>query len=317
LGILPRVQTDATTFRHEALLYSGERGFMDGTLPFVRGAVAREEPILVAVSTRKISLLRGALGADADRVRFADMARIGANPARIIPAWSDFAAEHAGRGLRGIGEPIWAGRSATELSECHRHEALLNLAFAETPDFWLMCPYDTGALAPEVVEEAACTHPHLREGSADRESPTYAGLERIAAPHDALLPDPPQGASELAFGARTLATVRELVARRAAAAGLDALRCGDLVLAVNELVTNSVRHGGGRGTLSIWEQAGTIVCEVRDTGDCIDRPLAGRERPISGQPDGYGLWLVNQLCDLVQLRCSPAGNVVRAHMHVR
>jgi anti-sigma regulatory factor (Ser/Thr protein kinase) len=310
------VRTDVTTFRHEALLYAGERGFMDGTLPFVRTAVAREEPILVAVSARKISLLRDALGADAERVRFADMARLGANPARIIPAWSDFAAEHAGRGLRGIGEPIWAGRSATELSECHRHEALLNLAFDETPDFWLMCPYDTDALAPGVVEEAACTHPRLREGDDDRDSPSYAGLDRIAQPHGALLPDPPPGTSELAFGPRTLSTVRELVARRAAAAGLDRLRAGDLVLAINELATNSVRHGGGRGTLCIWEELGAIVCEVRDGGR-IDRPLAGRERPVSGQLDGYGLWLVNQLCDLVQLRCTSAGNVVRAHMHAR
>ena len=317
MGILSRVRTFSTTFRHEALLYAGERGFMNGTLPFVREAVAQEEPILVAVSARKIALLRGALGDDADRVRFADMARIGANPARIIPAWSDFAAEYAGRGLRGVGEPIWAGRSATELAECHRHEALLNLAFAGTPDFWLMCPYDTDALAPDVVEEAACNHPHLREGPDDRASPTYAGLEQIAAPHGALLPEPPVGTSELAFGVRTLGTVRELVARRAAVAGLAPDRCGDLVLAVNELVTNSVRHGGGRGTLRMWEEPGTIVAEVRDGGECIDRPLAGRERPIAGQLDGYGLWLVNQLCDLVQLRCTTAGNVVRAHMHAR
>ena len=31
-------------------------------------------------------------------------------------------------------------------------------------------------------------------------------------------------------------------------------------------------------------------------------------------PSGFGLWLVNQLCDLVQLRTFPWGSVVRLGM---
>jgi hypothetical protein len=34
-------------------------------------------------------------------------------------------------------------------------------------------------------------------------------------------------------------------------------------------------------------------------------------------PDERGLWMVNQLCDLVQLRTLPAGAVVRLHLYVR
>jgi hypothetical protein len=37
-----------------------------------------------------------------------------------------------------------------------------------------------------------------------------------------------------------------------------------LVLAVDEVATNSLRHGGGRGTLRIWRDADAVVCEVRD-----------------------------------------------------
>jgi anti-sigma regulatory factor (Ser/Thr protein kinase) len=29
---------------------------------------------------------------------------------------------------------------------------------------------------------------------------------------------------------------------------------------------------------------------------------------------GYGLWLANQVCDLVQVRSSPAGTTVRLHV---
>src|SRR2546421_585138 len=77
-------------------------------------------------------------------VEFADMAKVGRNPARIIPVWRQFVSERAAGGgrIRGIGEPVWAGRGPSELAEAQRHEALLNLAFAGTPGMWLLCPYD-------------------------------------------------------------------------------------------------------------------------------------------------------------------------------
>src|SRR4051794_40859960 len=142
-----------TAFRHEALLYGAEREFLDGTLDFITEGLEADEPVLVVLAAAKIDALRSELGADADRVQFADMAKVGANPARIIPAWRDFAdrCEADGLPFRGIGEPIWADRTADELVECQRHEALLNLAFADTPSFRLLCPYDTVHLGPDVL----------------------------------------------------------------------------------------------------------------------------------------------------------------------
>src|SRR3982074_3145381 len=100
-------------FRHEALLYSGWAEFVAGTVPFIRGGLELGEPVLVVESAAKIDMLRTALGRDADEVLFADMGEVGANPARIIPAWHDFVGRQAssGRRLRGIGEAIWEGRS--------------------------------------------------------------------------------------------------------------------------------------------------------------------------------------------------------------
>jgi anti-sigma regulatory factor (Ser/Thr protein kinase) len=60
----------------------------------------------------------------------------------------------------------------------------------------------------------------------------------------------------------------------------------------------------------LWRVDRGVVCEVSDEGR-IDMPLAGRIPPRSGQIGGWGLWLANQLCDLVQLRTLPDGNVVR------
>jgi anti-sigma regulatory factor (Ser/Thr protein kinase) len=301
-------------FRHEALLYAGDDGFLEGTLPWIRDAVAAGEPILVVVSAARIARLRDELGAQAEDVTFADMAQVGTNPARIIPAWREFVDAHAGHGrrLRGIGEPIWPQRSPDELVECQRHEALLNLAFAGAEDFWLLCPYDVDALPPDVIEKAHRSHPTVVAGDETRRSDIYDAVDAVAAPFAEPLSEPPRDADELAFGSGTLAAVRRLVQRRARDAGLSEVSTSDLILAVNEVATNSIRHGGGAGVLRAWLTEDVLIFEVADAGAIAD-PLAGRERPSSGQSGGHGLWLCNQVCDLVQLRTFTGGSVVRLH----
>ena len=305
--------TQTAAFRHEVMLYDSRETFVDGAAPFIRGALAAGEPIMVAIGAEKIDLLRTLLGDDAEHVVFADMAALGANPARIIPAWQEFVDAHAaeGRPLRGIGEPIWAERTPTELVECQCHEALLNVAFADAPAFHLICPYDTRRLDDDVIAEAERSHPFV----AGAPSGAYRGdhaVPQLAEP----LPDPPAGveAHEITHG--SLADLRAHVAAEAERAGLSRPRTLDLVLAVHEIATNSLRHGGGRGSLRIWSEADTLICDVRDHGRIAQQPLVGRVRPVLGQAGGWGLWLSNQLIDLVQLRELPDGSVVRLHQHI-
>ena len=304
-------------FVHEAFLYRSQDEFLRGTVRFICDGVEAGEPVFVVLNAEKIDRLHEALGEDADRVLFADMAEVGSNPARILAAWREFVDEHGagGQAIRGIGEPIWAGRSDPELAECHRHESLLNLAFADTPAFRLLCPYDVSALDPSVVEEAERTHPYLSGVDSFSESRSYRGIEAISAPFADPLNEAPSSAEELTFDADSLAEVRELVARRAEEAGLQQARVDGFVLAVNEIATNSIRHGGGSGVLKIWEDGDFLVCQVDDTGR-IEKPMAGRLQPILDEPGGRGLWLANQLCDLVQVRTFEDGNVVRIHMSV-
>jgi len=306
---MPCTGSSATTFRHEALLYAGTDGFMAGTLPFIRDAVAADEAILVAVDRAKIALLREALRDDAHRVAFADMLALGENPARILPAWHDFVDAHTGDGrrMRGIGEPVWPERTALELAECHCHESLLNKAFAGRDDFWLVCPYDVSALGPDALATACETHPVVVEDGTERASSRFrADDDPLAAP----LAEPGVEPAVLEFDLRTLREVRAFVAGHATSAGLTRARVADLLVAANEAATNSVRHGGGSGELRVWQDDGALVCEVRDRGRITD-PLVGRRRPDRRQIGGYGVWMVNQLCDLVQLRSSVDGNVVR------
>ena len=113
-----------------------------------------------------------------------------------------------------------------------------------------------------------------------------------------------------------LGTLRSAVATVAADASLEAERAADLVLAVNELATNSICHGGGQGTLRMWREDSTLLCEVRDRGHIPEGVFQhDAERPDPDAMSGRGLWLVDQLCDAVQIASSPdTGSAVRVHM---
>lgn len=314
---LPNRETtpDPDAFRHIALLYAGERAFLDATAAFIRDGIVADESTLVVVSERKIQMLRDALGDDAGRVCFADMSDIGANPGAIISAWDDFVRDALAEGqrVRGIGEPATPDRSDDELAECHHHEALINLAFADAPGFWLLCPYDVDSLPPVALDSALQTHPYLQEDGMLRPSSVYRGDELARHPFDEPIDPPPPGAYEVAFDRDALGAARAFIAELAADAGIVGARRDDLLLAISELTTNSVRHGGGEGILRVWHDFDSLVCEVSDHGT-IDPPLAGRRRPRPGGLNGYGLWLVNQVCDLVQVRSHDGSTTVRMRM---
>jgi anti-sigma regulatory factor (Ser/Thr protein kinase) len=245
------------------------------------------------------------------------MRSVGHNPARIIPAWKEFVeADPSATRLRGIGEPVWAGRTEAELVECRLHEALLNLTFDGDRSLHLLCPYDVASLDEEVVEGAAHTHPFVGIGGVDQPSPTYAGdRDAIRLFRDALPPPPPDSAS-IRFSVGPLHDVRNFVADHARARGLRPSRTDDLVLAANEMAANSVLHGGGSGLAWVWAENETVLCEIRDAGR-IDDVMIGRVRPRRDELEGRGVWMANQLCDLVQVRSSHAGTVVRLHMNLR
>jgi len=300
----------APGYRHEALLYAGEAEFLAATVPFITAGLSRNEPVMVAVSARKIDMLKANLGWDASWVDFVDMARLGTNPGRIISAWRRFLFDHRDDAhLRGIGEPIWAERNPAELIECQQHEMLLNDAFPPERPWRLLCPYDTSTLDPTVIEKARHAHPFVQHGAQSGPSLSYRGdVEGHAALHQTDLPEPEATWQELAFDAGSRSDVLALVA--AAVAHLPEPRADGLIRSVAEVTENSIRHGGGRGTVRVWSEGRDVVCEISDSGH-IDDPLVGRGLPATAATNRRGLWLVHELCDLVQLRSSAPGTVVR------
>lgn len=313
MGSLPsRGRRTHDGYRHEAFFWDGDDQFLAGTVPFVTEGLAAGQPVLVAVTPARIEQLRDALGVEADDVEFVDMVQLGANPARIIPAWRQFTDEHAGQPVRGIGEPIWHGRRLAELAECQLHEALLNMAVDTDTPLWLMCPYDAGRLPPEVVAEAHRSHPVVVDVERHRGSIAYGGAHHVESMFEADLPGVLMVVSHRGFGEDDYALVRTDVSAHASSAGLTAERTADLVLAVHEVAVNSAQHGRGASELRIWETDEALVCEVRDSGRIAD-PMVGRRPPPWEDEHGRGLWMANQLCDLVQVRSGEAGTTVRIH----
>jgi anti-sigma regulatory factor (Ser/Thr protein kinase) len=307
------VVTPPRQFRHLALFYRGRDEYLTGLCDFIQSSRARGHAVFAAVPGRQAEQLRRRLGDDSAQVAVADMAELGRNPARIIPEVLAFAQSHPGQDVCCVGEPIWPGRTTEEIEEAVRHEALVNLAFRDRPVTFL-CAYDSARLPRWVVADAASTHPSVVTGQREAVSAGYLSAPALPPRCERALSGPPAQAEALGYR-DDLRSVRSFIASRAEQAGLGPSRISDLVIAVSELAANTVRHAGGDGIVHIWRTERKVVCQVADRGQITD-PLAWHRAQSGLALGGQGLWLVNQLCDLVQARTSQAGTVARLHMRL-
>jgi anti-sigma regulatory factor (Ser/Thr protein kinase) len=305
-------QTRVSGLRHAALLYADRSEFAAGVARFAEAAVRGGDPVLVACAGPGLESLRRRLNGHGGLVTLADIRSIGMNPARLIDTISVFAREHHGRAIWCVQEPAWPARTVEELREVIRHEALVNLALAGLP-VNVLCPYDM-QLGTELIASVEHTHPELTQGGRRWLSSSYmAGT--VPRECDQPLSAPPTGAETLRY-LDDLAGVRDFTARWARRAGLPPRRAGDLVIAAGELAANTFAHTSRPGTLTLWASGSEIICQVNDTGHITD-PLAGRLKPDPiNAGGGCGLWIVQQVCDLAEIRTSPAGTAVRLHMHL-
>ena len=293
-----------------ALFYEDEADFRARILDFARVGLARGEPTLIAVPGGEARLPDGLTDAVAQGLWCRDMADMGRNPARIIPELRAFIDRHPGQYVRFVGEPIWPGRSPAEICEATRHEALINLAFGRRR-LTILCPYDCARLEPSTIAGARHTHPELL---ADGRPATFAGNgapSQVPADCDRPMPPPPVSAESLRYSG-DLGPVRRVVEGHARRAGLAAALVGDLVLAASEIAANTLGHARSEGMLHVWHDEQEVLCQLHDAGWITD-PLVGRVRR-SPESRGHGLFLVNQVCDLVELRTGQAGTTVRIHM---
>jgi anti-sigma regulatory factor (Ser/Thr protein kinase) len=299
----------ADALRHMALFYRGLAEYRASVAALIEAALLRREPVLLAVPDHAVPDLASGSG----MVTLADIRQLGRNPARIIPALRSFADAFRGQPVRVVSEFIWPGRSPAEMCEGARNESLVDRALAGLAAT-VVCPYNALDLPEPVLSDAASTHRWTLAAGSIVPSATYGGPEALPAICRKELSSPPADAKTIEY-LSDLRPLRALVASESQHAGLAASRATDLTIAASEVAANTLRHTAAGGVARAWHVDGEMLCEISDSGYIAD-PLAGLRRPSLEEPGGQGLWLVNQVCDLVELRSSVTGTTVRLHMRI-
>lgn len=112
-----------------------------------------------------------------------------------------------------------------------------------------------------------------------------------------------------------LSRLRRCVAASSVLAPLSQSQREDFVLAVNEGAINALEYGEEPRIAHLWRQGGSVIADVVARGRVGD-PLAGQQRPDPEAIRGRGLWIANQLCDLVELRQEGQTTRLRLQMHL-
>lgn len=300
------------TLRHDAYSYDDGDRYLADVLGFVRDGIERDEPVLIAVPDTHLESLRANLSpAETGRVRLYDMTVAGRNPGRILGSlFGAFVRAHGEEEVRIVAEAVWPERSAQEYPACVEHEALVNVALADTPAH-VLCPYDAVALPPSVHSDAARAHPTLLRDGRRSASPSYTDPYATAAAADRPLTPTPDDAEIVVVNTITgPQTVRRVAYGFGKRTGLLPDRLDHLTITVHELALNTILHGGGAGLMSVWATEEHVVVQIDDGGHIAD-PLVGR-RPPGPAEFGHGLAVVHQVADLVRVHRAGEGTTVRA-----
>jgi len=316
-----RVPSRERRYRHDAFLYDDDHHLVRVAAPFVRDGLSAGEPVVLAVAPSTAEVLRAAVGEhpllhvlerpDASRAR---------TPAAIT-GLRRLAAEHAPEGawLRLVGE-VDFGATERDWLEWQRFESVVNEALADWP-LWGLCLFDTRRLPRPLLDSALATHPVLV-----RPDGVHAANARFVEPATYVrslpVPDEPLEATPPRLAAPDVSDfvgLRHAVAGELAGAGAGGDLVEDVLLAVDEMVSNAVRHGAPPVSLRLWTAPDRIVCTIGDGGPGWDDPFAGYG-PAHGDDlsrGGMGLWLARQLCDHVDITSGAGGDGVAVRLTVR
>ncbi len=307
--------------RHDAVLYDDPAELTAVAARFLRDGLDAGEAAVLAVDTAAAGAIRDAVG-EHPRLHVLDRAEVyrARTPAAITTlrrTAQRLTADGTAR-VRVVGEPGFGG-TEQDRYEWQRYEAVVNAALAGAP-LWGLCAFGTAELPAAVLDTVRRTHPAVVTTGGRAANPGYAE------PADVLqnLPAPPEPLEDTAprLAARDVTDFIGL--RHAVAAELATLPgprevVEDLLLAVDEMTSNAVRHGRPPVDLELWTGDGRVVCRITDRGRGPQDPFAGYG-PAHGEDlsrGGMGLWLARQLCDHVHVARSAASTSVRLVARLR
>jgi transcriptional regulator with XRE-family HTH domain len=149
--------------QHQMMSYRSDDEFQKVLVPYLTTGAERDEAMLVVTTPRQIGVLREALADVGSAVEFADSTTWYSSPPAALRAYQRSVAENVAAGrswVRVVGEPVWRGRSATEVGQWIRYESLINVALAACPAT-IVCPYDARTRRAEIIEGSRNAHPEV------------------------------------------------------------------------------------------------------------------------------------------------------------
>ena len=307
-------QLPATGFLHDLALCASTDEVVAVAAAFLRSGLDAGHTAVIATAAPTAAALQEELADD----RVLVLERQAVYPSRTPAAIATFrrlAAEHVAHGvsrIRVVGETDF-GPTPRDWLEWNRYEAVINHALAEAP-LWGLCTYDTSHLPDEVVAAGLRSHRALVTAAGRRANPDYVPpAEQLGSLP--VLPEPLEATEPLLAvdGVQDFIGLRHRVADVLAGLHGDPDRVEDLLLAVDEMTSNAVRHGGPPVRLRLWSSADRVVCRISDGGPGMDDPFAGYG-PAHGDDlsrGGMGLWLARQLCDHVDVIDEAPGLTIR------
>jgi anti-sigma regulatory factor (Ser/Thr protein kinase) len=316
-------------FRHSALILESGQSVRKVLVPAVGQALAEAGDVFVAVSADTASALRAELGAVADTLEWGDTALY----QRMGFAYEGFrrflaAAHDAGRRVHVFAEPdlgpVTDSTAADDrVSAYLAYEAMCNETYAAygCP---VNCLWDARRYPAPVIETVRAVHDHELRAGGGQPSAGYVGPRDFLADRDCRPLAPPAAVDwEL-----TLKAVDDLPALRgqlrgwARARGFDPAATSDVILAVNEIVTNGLTHGAPPVAVRAWSHRDThhydtLIVQVDDHGGKPLPSLGGYQPPDEKQDRTRGLWLARQLADVVRAYTADGTTAVRLQFPYR
>ena len=310
------MSTDTTSekagFIHEAAFYDSDGALLEVVIPFLEEAVQAGEPAVVALDERGNGLVRAALR-EPPGVLFVDGLAQHNRPANTVAAYRELFSEQVALGarqIRVVGSIPHPGARAP-WDWWARYEAAINRLYEEFP-VWGICPYDTRITPEWVLAEVTRTHPFLASAGLHVANPMFERPETFLARARRASPDPlEQTPPTVELVDPSPAAARQAARDTARLAHLERVDVDDLVLVVNEGVTNGICHGTRPIHARLWAGPDRIVVTVSDQGQGPTNPFVGLVPSLNSDSAGLGLWLAHQLCDHVTFETGAHGFTLR------
>jgi anti-sigma regulatory factor (Ser/Thr protein kinase) len=302
-------------YQHDALLFDSTDELVDVAVPFLLDGLAAGDAAVIATGAGTAELLRDAVDGN-PRVHILERGDVyRARTPTAITTFRRLAEQRAAEGVarvRVVGE-VDFGPTERDWVEWQRYESVINEALGNWP-LWGLCVFDTQRLPEPLLESARRTHPGLTTAQGRRPNPGFVEpaqyLRELPVPPEPLESTAPRLAAPVV---EDFVGLRHAVAAELASVPAPSDLIEDYLLAVDEMTSNALRHGGPPVGLRLWVGTDRIVCTISDHGTGWDDPFAGYG-PAHGDDlsrGGMGLWLARQLCDHVDITADDAGARVR------